>query len=346
MKLFYYVDPAGNFGDDLNGWMWDALLPGVLDKDDGTVMIGIGTLLGMKLPPAKKYIVFGTGTGYLPVRSMDAANGWEITAVRGPLTAAVLKLPADRAVTDGAIFLSTFAEHAPVNEADRKGILFMPHHHALKHGKWQAACAAAGIEFVDPHDDSKLTLHRLRHAKLVLADAMHAAIVADTIRVPWVPLSTSSNINSFKWLDWTQSMQVAYAPRTLPPSSPLARFDSFLGRVFGTGFHIEDLSVESAISHYHKTLSAREGRWAPIFRRISNLAMTLAKSASRSPLMKGQFRKWEQEEIERAAQALREAAAGPAYLSEDSVFEARSAEMVRRLEALKARFKTPIPEHV
>ena len=41
---------------------------------------------------------------------------------------------------------------------------------------------------------------------------MHAAIVADTLRVPWVPLMTSSDINSFKWLDWTQSMRVPYQP--------------------------------------------------------------------------------------------------------------------------------------
>ncbi len=27
MKLYYYKDVIGNFGDDLNSWLWDALIP-------------------------------------------------------------------------------------------------------------------------------------------------------------------------------------------------------------------------------------------------------------------------------------------------------------------------------
>jgi succinoglycan biosynthesis protein ExoV len=33
MKLFYFKDPAGNFGDDLNLWLWPKVLPGILDED-------------------------------------------------------------------------------------------------------------------------------------------------------------------------------------------------------------------------------------------------------------------------------------------------------------------------
>ena len=29
MKLCYYHDNEGNFGDDLNAWLWSKLLPGV-----------------------------------------------------------------------------------------------------------------------------------------------------------------------------------------------------------------------------------------------------------------------------------------------------------------------------
>jgi len=46
MKLVYFEDPHGNFGDDLNPWLWDKLLPGVIDGDatDG-LLIGMGTVL-------------------------------------------------------------------------------------------------------------------------------------------------------------------------------------------------------------------------------------------------------------------------------------------------------------
>ena len=36
MKLYYYKAPLGNFGDDLNPWLWPRLLPDIFD-DDGRV---------------------------------------------------------------------------------------------------------------------------------------------------------------------------------------------------------------------------------------------------------------------------------------------------------------------
>jgi succinoglycan biosynthesis protein ExoV len=48
---------------------------------------------------------------------------------------------------------------------------------------------------------------------------MHAAILADAFRVPWVAVTTSRVINSFKWEDWATSLQVAYRPRRVPISS-------------------------------------------------------------------------------------------------------------------------------
>ena len=48
---------------------------------------------------------------------------------------------------------------------------------------------------------------------------MHAAIIADTFRVKWLPVTTSSTINHFKWLDWTSSMNVPYKPIFIGPGS-------------------------------------------------------------------------------------------------------------------------------
>src|SRR5690606_11437285 len=77
----------------------------------------------------------------------------------------------------------------------------------------------AGICFIDPRADSRESIERIRRAGLVVADAMHAAIVADTLRVPWVPVATSPEISAFKWLDWTLSLELPYEPVALPPSS-------------------------------------------------------------------------------------------------------------------------------
>lgn len=43
MKLFYY-EPGNNFGDQLNPWLWQKLIPGILDNDETNTFVGIGTL--------------------------------------------------------------------------------------------------------------------------------------------------------------------------------------------------------------------------------------------------------------------------------------------------------------
>ena len=69
MKLFYYKDPGGNFGDDLNAWLWPRLIPELLDDRDDTLFVGIGSILDRRIPQEPRKIVFGTGVGYglLPV---------------------------------------------------------------------------------------------------------------------------------------------------------------------------------------------------------------------------------------------------------------------------------------
>ena len=74
---------------------------------------------------------------------------------------------------------------------------------------------------LDPLADSEETVQRIRKAKLVIADAMHAAIVADALRVPWIPVAISPQSNSFKWLDWALSLNLPYNPTTLPASTLL-----------------------------------------------------------------------------------------------------------------------------
>ena len=61
MKLYYYRDPVGNFGDDLNPWIWTTLLPDFLDDDDTDLFLGIGTVINSAVPSAPRKLVFGAG---------------------------------------------------------------------------------------------------------------------------------------------------------------------------------------------------------------------------------------------------------------------------------------------
>src|SRR6266545_5861186 len=122
MKLYFYQDSAGNFGDDLNAWLWPRLIPDLLGSDDGVLLVGIGTLLNNRVPAASMKLVFGSGAGYGAKPRIDGS--WKILCVRGPLTADALGLPPELAVTDSAALVNRLA---PV-VAKRHAVSFMPHH--------------------------------------------------------------------------------------------------------------------------------------------------------------------------------------------------------------------------
>lgn len=73
MKLCYFRDRRyGNFGDELNSWMWPKLLPKMFDNDEDVLFIGVGSALGRNRPDGLEYrreqrkIVAGAGyaSGY------------------------------------------------------------------------------------------------------------------------------------------------------------------------------------------------------------------------------------------------------------------------------------------
>jgi succinoglycan biosynthesis protein ExoV len=219
MKIHLLQAVHGNFGDELNQWLWHALLADVWsDDDDDVLFVGIGTILDKNLPPARVRIVFGTGVGYTAAPPDISANSsrWRIYGVRGPLTARALKLDKRFVMTDPAILLATLQEFKGLH---RQGVIFIPHWKSVRYGSWEAICKALGIEFVDPCQDSKSVVRRIASAEKVIAESMHAAIIADAFRVPWIPVALSREVSPFKWVDWASSMDVPYSPVCLPAST-------------------------------------------------------------------------------------------------------------------------------
>jgi len=217
MKLHYQHAVQGNFGDALNEWLWPRLLPRMWG-DDGVVFVGIGTIIDREVPRARVRVVFGSGAGYAPPPDdiTTDSDGWRIYGVRGPLTARVLGLDPRLALTDSAILLGGLPEF---NVPRGAATLFVPHWKSVRYGSWQAICAAQGIEFIDPRTDSHEVVRRIAGAGKVIAESMHAAIIADAFRVPWVPIALSREVSPFKWADWSLSKGLPYAPLCLPPSN-------------------------------------------------------------------------------------------------------------------------------
>ncbi|HTM01980.1 MAG TPA: polysaccharide pyruvyl transferase family protein [Vicinamibacterales bacterium] len=220
MKLFYFrgADGATNFGDELNRYLWPRLLPGVFDRDDGRQFVGIGTLLNDQLPAASRIIVFGSGVGYYgpPQRT----ERWSIYCVRGPLSAKALGLDHDAAVTDPATLIVRAA--AIPNQSTRTPYAFMPHWQS-EPDAWKDVCAGAGIGFIDPREEPERVLAAIRSTDVLVTEAMHGAIVADALRIPWVPVRSRPAINTFKWDDWCGSMGLTYRAHELPTIWPALR---------------------------------------------------------------------------------------------------------------------------
>jgi succinoglycan biosynthesis protein ExoV len=218
MKLWYFRGEGGatNFGDELNPYLWRRLLPGMFDEDDGTQFVGIGTLLNDRLPSARRTVVFGSGVGYYGPPQPD--DTWKIYCVRGPLSARALGLAPELAITDPAALLarSESADGRPMNRSARG---FMPHWQSNP-SEWERVCRDAGIEFIDPRWAPARVLDAIRRCDVLLAEAMHGAVVADALRIPWIPVRTRERIHTFKWDDWCASLGLEYRPVTLPTLWP------------------------------------------------------------------------------------------------------------------------------
>ena len=227
MKLFLWKSPEGNFGDDLNEWIWDHLLPGWQDWDSDVTLFGVGTLLNRKNltnVQGQRILVAGTGAGYGTRYTGPVSPEWDIRALRGPLSAKALGLDEAIGLIDPAIMIPEFPEFRDLPRSGRP--LFVPHIASARRHDWKTACDRLGIDFIAPSEDSKQVIRALAGASVVLAESMHAAILADAFRVPWIPVSISGTFNGAKWQDWGQSLGMQVDIRPLFPK--IARLGDML----------------------------------------------------------------------------------------------------------------------
>ena len=218
MTPFYWESAHGNFGDDLNLWLWDFLLPGFRDVHPDVLLVGVGTVLNRALLPADgRKLVIGSGFGYGALPDMTDKDLWDIRAVRGPRTAEKLGIDSGFGIIDPAVMVAEMPEFR--NLPKTNGTMFVPHWESTIGSIWPAVCQTVGVTYVDPRGEAKAVISAIAQSELVIAESMHAAILADAFRVPWVAVTTSEEINAFKWSDWAETVEVAYRPRQIPVSS-------------------------------------------------------------------------------------------------------------------------------
>lgn len=208
MRLNYYKGKI--FGDALNPLIFHELLPDFFDNDPSIDFFGIGSIIGKNMGDYKQKIIFSSGFAYGTKPELDSS--YNTVCVRGPLTAKALNIDPKLGILDGAALLRelTFARPAKVYD-----FTFMPHFESEIKYPWKNICEEAGIHYVSPTADPLHVIDEILKSKLVIAEAMHFAIVADVLRVSWIGVKAYPGINEFKWNDWTKSLEMSYNPVSL-----------------------------------------------------------------------------------------------------------------------------------
>lgn len=219
MKLEYCKNGNLNVGDDLNHWLWPKLLPQLFDEDNEQVFLGVGTLLTEKrmvrqLSRAKTVNILSSGAW--DSRAPKRASHWKVYGVRGYRTAKWIGVKPSLAVGDGAYLLRQFFAPQPTLTKEPTLTGFVPHHRSEDFVDWELVCHFAGLKLITPRQHIESFTRQLSECQLIVSEAMHGAIIADALRIPWRPITYSPSFQRDKWFDWAEFMGVNLEFRSLP----------------------------------------------------------------------------------------------------------------------------------
>ena len=225
MKIYYYKTEPGNFGDDLNPWMWPKLLPKVFSGSvlytppkrpivncSDTIFLGMGTILNERIPKNPVKVVFGTGAGGNKPPKIDTK--WHIYCVRGPISAKILGIDPALGISDPAVLLRTL--DLPTASKVHK-FSFMPNHltHRIEGPILNKLCKNLNINYIDSSSTVDEVLKKIIQSEILITEALHGAVVADALRIPWIPVKAHNYIFDLKFLDWCNTIQLDYKPNKM-----------------------------------------------------------------------------------------------------------------------------------
>jgi succinoglycan biosynthesis protein ExoV len=122
------------------------------------------------------------------------------------------------AVGDAAILLRSCQIATPPKT---RRVSFIPHWESAIDGEWAEVCRAAEVHYIDPCADVERVIADIVGSELVVTEAMHGAIVADALRVPWVPVRPIQTPNRMKWLDWASALNIDLRSSPIASSNAL-----------------------------------------------------------------------------------------------------------------------------
>ncbi len=119
-------------------------------------------------------------------------------------------LSRETVITDAAVLVR--AVRGPRQERPTLRFGFIPHCQSNRWFDWSSVCAELGFHHIDVSWDVERVMAEMSRCEVLICEAMHGAIVADALRIPWVPVSCYEDISAFKWRDWLSTVELPYAP--------------------------------------------------------------------------------------------------------------------------------------
>ncbi|GAB3371456.1 polysaccharide pyruvyl transferase family protein [Azotobacter armeniacus] len=224
MRLAYFKDWRGNFGDDLNIPFFNHIIPGYDKILPEKSLYGIGTLLNDAHGTIKNSLIFGSGFGYRESVSIDWSTT-KVFGVRGPITAKKLGLDPDQYVMgDPAIYVEKIPELMTGRPFPYKNVVALHHKSAEL---WDfSKNNDTDLFFLDPGTiDIQSYISIIRGAEVVYAESLHGAIIAATFGIPFFPISIKDDLEKHKWNDFYALLGVEppQAYQATPPKTSIIR---------------------------------------------------------------------------------------------------------------------------
>lgn len=330
MKLHYYRSAEGNFGDDLNAWLWTDLAADLWRDDSAHLFLGIGTIIGNPLPHHDRVTIFSSGVGYSNLDNLRGYQALEIASVRGPLSAAALGLPAEKGLADGALLLP-FTNSVGEAPAKTGRAIFIPHHESMHDRGLIEAARLAGVAVVDPRGECRAVIDAIRSADRVIAESMHAAIIADTFGTPWVPVASTRGVSSFKWWDWLLTVGLPFEPRTIRSTSADDWLADRLRGLHGENYFGAGSSLEAAQAAYRNAVRFRARQGWEARRDWRKRQIARVTRLGKLPGPRSLAERVDRQLVEGAARDLAQAVEAPTYLSEPARRQQLGEQLLERL---------------
>jgi len=208
-RIIFYRDTK-NFGDAFNTFLFSEIIDVKKLPNDTGMVFGVGSILSEKfgLDVSSNVLTLGTGVRGIDInRERTPLHVSNKSWSRGVFSEAISGI---ESIADGAYAFMLHPRYRQLLDEPRrieKKLGIIPHYSSLARFPWSRV-ADAQFKIISPLQDFLDVCREILSCEMVLCEAMHGAIFADMLRVPWLRLDFLSRyfenpeISYLKWNDF------------------------------------------------------------------------------------------------------------------------------------------------